>query len=131
MNVGQAFLHHTENRCLRLSWQTPEILGKIQVDSNFAAQRETIDVPAKSGRQAGFVEQWRMQQVRNRAHFGGHLVNQVFTVGQSIRRFGQALDVAAHRREIHAQRRQHLAHAIVQFARDAPPFFVLHLEQSG
>lgn len=98
VNVGEALLHHAENRGLRFSGQAPEVLGKIEVDSDLAAQRETIHIPAKSGRQARFVEQGRMQQVRNRPHFGGHFMDQVFAVGQGIRGFGQALDVAAHRR---------------------------------
>jgi hypothetical protein len=130
VNVGEALLHHAKNRRFRLSREPPEILGKIEVDSDFAAQREAIHVPAKRRGESRFVEQRRMQQVGNRAHLGGHFVDQIFAVGKGTGRFGQAFDVAAHGREIHVQRRQHLAYAIVQFARDTAPLFVLHLKQS-
>ncbi len=56
-------------------------------------------------------------------------MNQVFAVGQSISGFGQPLDVAAHRRQVHAQSRQQLSYTVVQFARDAASFIILQLQQ--
>lgn len=75
VNVGEAFLHHAENRGFRFPWQTPEIFREIQVDLDLAAQREAIHIPAQGGGEPRFVEQRWMQQVRNRAHFGGHFVD--------------------------------------------------------
>lgn len=131
VNVGEAFLHDAENRGLRFSWQAPEILGEVEIDSDFAAQRETIHIPAKSRGESRLVEQRRVQQVGNRAHFGGHFMDQIFAVGQRICRFGQALDIAAYGRKIHIQGRQHLSHTVVQFARDAAPLIVLQLEETS
>ena len=81
--------------------EAPEIVGEIQVDFDFAAQHEAIHIPAQGGGKPRFIQQRRMQQVRNSPHLGSHFVDQVFAIGQGIRGFGEALDVAAHSREIH------------------------------
>ena len=80
-----------------------EVVREIEIHSDFAAHSKTIHIPAKGGCEAGFIEQRRMQQVRNRADFRGHFMDKIFAVGQCIRSLGQSLDVASYGGQVHAQ----------------------------
>src|ERR1700688_1869451 len=63
VNIGKAFLHDAENGGFGLTRQAPEILGEIQSNLDFAAQNKSVDIPAKGGGQAGFIQQRGMKQV--------------------------------------------------------------------
>jgi hypothetical protein len=56
VNIREAFLHHSENGCLRFLRQPREIIRKVQIDRDFAALGESLHIPAKGGQQASFVE---------------------------------------------------------------------------
>ena len=61
MNIGERFLDDAENCSLHLGRKAAEILGEVEIDFDAAALRETIDVPANGGTQAGLVQQRRVQ----------------------------------------------------------------------
>ncbi len=56
MNIGEAFLYDAKNSGLGFTVQASEVLGEIQINMDFAADSESVDIPAKGRREAGFIE---------------------------------------------------------------------------
>src|SRR5579864_8728735 len=78
-----------------------EIVRTVEVDFNLAPLGKSIDVPPEGRGQASFVEQWGMQQMRNRADFLAHFANQVFAVGEHGGGLSEEVDVGSHSRQVH------------------------------
>ena len=65
MNIGQAFLQNAEQGKLEGTGQPTEIFGHVETGLNAAAFRETLHIPFCGGGKTGFVQQGRMQQMRD------------------------------------------------------------------
>src|SRR5713101_9038149 len=130
MNIGKTFLYRAENSRFRLARKPPKILRKLQIDLDLAPLREALYVPAKCRSKSSFVQQGRMKQVRNRADFSTQLLYQRRAVVNRSGNLGEAIDVGSHGGKVHSQRRQHLSHAVVQLASDAPSLIILQLDQA-
>ena len=70
MNVGQGFLENAKEYEFRGARQTAEFVGDVGGQVDAAAFGEAFGVPASGGGQADFVEQRRMEQMRDGAGFG-------------------------------------------------------------
>src|SRR5205807_6800372 len=71
MNVRQTFLDNTENGRFQVGRQAPKITRNFQVYFDLAALRESFQVQPQSGGKSDFIQERRMQQMRNRPHFVG------------------------------------------------------------
>src|ERR1700722_12245992 len=132
MNVRQALLYHPEGRQFQVSRQPSQVLRQLERNLDVAALAEPVNVPAKGGLQADFLEQWRMQQVGQRSQLRRNLSDDRRVVLESLGQVGTPLlRFRFKRRQIHAQERQTLSRAVVQIPGDPAPFFVLHPQQSG
>src|SRR6202035_2533002 len=80
MNICKAFLNHAQNGGLRFARQAPKVLREIEIHFDLAADSKAFDIPAEGGRQAGFIEQRGMQQVRYRTDLAAHLPDQIFAI---------------------------------------------------
>src|SRR5882757_4777485 len=130
MNIGKTFLHRSENGRFRLAREPSKIRREVQIHSNLAPLGEPLYVPAKGRSKSSFVQQRRMQQVRNRADLSTQFLYQGGAVLNRTCRLGQALNIGSHGGKVHSQRRQHLSHAVVQLASDAPSLVILQLDQA-
>ena len=72
-----------------------------------------------------------MKQIGNGADVRSHVLNQSFALGHGSGHFCKMLKIAAHRGQIHRERRQGLSHTVVQFARDSASLFVLKMKQTS
>ena len=61
MHVGQALLHCAKYCDLHFLRHTSEVVRNIEGRLDFAALRETVDIPSQRGRKTHFVEQRRMK----------------------------------------------------------------------
>jgi len=71
-----------------------------------------------------------MEQVRDSTDFGRELLDKLPTVGQQADAVASEFFPSFETCQIHADNRQHLPDAIVQFARKAPPFYILQLQHT-
>ena len=46
MDIGERLLNEPEDSGLNLAGKTPEIVGKIEIDPDFAALGKPLDIPA-------------------------------------------------------------------------------------
>jgi hypothetical protein len=69
-NVGKRLLEDTEQNEFGRTGQTTCLVGNVGREFDATALGETFDVPTRGGPETGFVEQRRVQQVRNRAGLG-------------------------------------------------------------
>ncbi len=129
VNIGEALLHRSEDRRFHVLREPPEVFGDIQINPYFAALGESFDVPANRRGQPGFVQQGRMEEVRNRADFLVDFLGQRQGVVNGLSGLLQTFQIAADRAEIHGQRRQSLPDAVMQFAGQPPSLIVLRAHQ--
>src|ERR1700730_6857740 len=125
MNIGKAFLHDAKNLGLQVPRQTAKVFRNIEVDCDLATLGEAFDVPSQRGTKSGFIQQWRMQQIRNGANVGAHVVDERGAVRDEAGGLAQALELRTHGRKIHGKRGEGLADAVVQFTSDATTLFIL------
>ena len=128
-HIGHGFLNDPENGGFELGAEARKILRpNYERGGDPAALGDSLEVPAQCGDQADFIEQRRMEKVRH----GTHLLNRAIDALAGFRcgllfAFGEiTLQKAVHD---HFRGRQLLAEAVVKFAGDAPPFFILKPHQ--
>src|SRR5256885_12262039 len=96
MNIGEAFLYDAEKRRFQVSRQPIKIVGHFEINSDAAASREALYIPAESGSEPSFVQQRRMKQVGNGPDVRGHVLDQSFALGHGSGHFCKMLKIAAH-----------------------------------
>ena len=103
-----------------------KIVGNVGDDFDAAALGEAFGVPAGCGRDADFIEQRRMQQMRDGARFRDGVRQQLIDFFQQliVRIF---FEQHGH---MHFGDGQQLAEAVVQFARKFSALFVLKLQHA-
>src|SRR5271165_941629 len=70
VNIGKGFLHDAENGNLQILRQTIKSRwGQVQTNGNVTALGESVREPANGGLQANFVQQGRVQQMREGTNF--------------------------------------------------------------
>jgi hypothetical protein len=84
VNVRQGFLHHTENGQFQIMRQAPQPIRYMQVNVNIASLSKSFRIPTNTCCKAHFVQQRRMQQVRNRPNFFTQLSNQLRIVRNDL-----------------------------------------------
>src|SRR6267143_388026 len=125
VNVRQAFLQNAKYREFHLVRKFGNICRHIQIDLNAAAFRKTVQVPRHYGLQPNFIEQWRMQQMRDHANLAHGSLQKSDRLGQR-----RSLKGREHRIgrldhfQIHLDRREILALAVVQLAAKPSPLFL-------
>src|SRR5437879_6470384 len=80
VNVGDRLLDYPENGRFQFLGESPEIIGDFQIHSDLAAICKTVQVDAKSRRESYFIQQWRMEQMRNGTHFRIQFVDKAETL---------------------------------------------------
>ena len=83
MHVGQRFLHDAEDGGFTFAGQAAQVRGRFQFHRNVAAFGKFFDEPAQRGVQTHFVEQRRMQQVRDGAQVVGHVAQDFQAIGSA------------------------------------------------
>ncbi len=63
MNVGETFLHQTENHQLHIRGQSIEILRNDELNINSTAFFCAVNVPAERSGKSSFVQERGMQKV--------------------------------------------------------------------
>src|SRR5438874_5291187 len=119
MNIGEAFLYHAEKRGFQIPRQPIKIVGHLEINSDAAASRKALYIPAESGSEASFIEQRRMKQIGNGADVRSHVLDQSFALGHGSSHFCKVLKIAAQCGQIHRERGQGLSHTVVQLARES------------
>src|ERR1700722_14815782 len=132
VHVGERFLHDAEDGGFTFAGEASEVRRQLDFDRNVAALGKFLDEPAQRGLQTHFVEQRRMQQVRDGAQVIGHVAQDFQAVGQHVfgprSQFGRlGLDHA----EVHGQRGEPTAGGVVQVAGDAAALFILQMKDAG
>ena len=69
MNVGQTLLQNTEEDQLDFFGHAAEVFGDIELDIDFAAPGEAVDVPLGGRSEAELIKEGRVQQIGERARF--------------------------------------------------------------
>jgi hypothetical protein len=131
MDIRQAFLHYAKQSRLYFRLEPAQRERNLHLHGYSAALCETFRIPHQRRLQSDFVEQWRVQQVGHRARFRDRVFNLFDGVRQEFAhahlRFGRRLhgdDV-----QVHFYGHQILTEAIVEFASNASPLFVLALHE--
>jgi len=124
VDVSQALLHTRKDAVSRSRDSRPKFSGIRSSTSILLRSEKTSYVPRERRGKSRFVQQWRMQQVRNRPDIAAHVVDQRGAVRNCRSGLGQTLDIRSHRGEIHGQCSQRLPDAVVEFSRNPPPLFV-------
>ena len=107
VNVGQALLHDAENCGFHVRGEAAQVLGYFELNFDLAAFRKSLDVPVQSRAQADFVQQRRMQQVRNGADFSADLLHQFRVLrDRSGSRFVELVNLPAYYPNVHADGRE-------------------------
>ena len=127
VNVGEGFLNDAEQSDLDRAGEAAEVVGEIHLNVHTAASSKALDVPLDGGRESGFVEQGRVEQVRDGAGFAAGLVNELDSFGEG----GVSGDGLAGDGEVHFYGSQVLADAVVEFARETAAFFILKAEEAS
>ena len=125
MHVRQSFLHDAEQRRLSTAGQTMNVFGEAKVSSDAASFAKTFDIPFGRGSKSGFVEQWRVQEMRKRSSVGDGAIHQLLCVAQMGAVGGEFLGEHV---EADFGGGQVLSEAVVKFAGDAAAFLVLHAQ---
>src|SRR3984957_7008484 len=73
VHVGERFLHDAEDGGFAFAGEAAEVRRQLDFDRNVAALGKFFDEPAQRRLQTHFVEQRRMQQVRDGAQVIGHV----------------------------------------------------------
>ena len=81
MHVGEGFLDDAEDGGFTFAGQAAQVRGQFQFHLNVAAFGKFFDEPAQRGAQTHFVEQRRMQQVRDGAQVVGHIAQDFQAIG--------------------------------------------------
>ena len=132
-DIGQSFLNDAENggfdlRCRAEENRAALPRGKV---SNAAALCESLQVPLQRGMQTDFVEQRRMQKMRNAAHLLDGVIDERARVGGGLLLAVPPAASAERSRPTSSWPRQILPQAIVQFASDAAALFILRRNQAA
>src|SRR3979411_2484309 len=100
MDIRQALLHYPDKGRYQLLGETPEIIGEFGLNLNLAALCKSLNVPAESRSESGLVQQRRMKQVRDGAHFLAHFLHHRLALAQGVGCLGKSFDVSSHGRKI-------------------------------
>jgi hypothetical protein len=131
MDIRQALLYQPENHKFHVSRQSAEILRDIKPDLQPASLHETLRVPAQSGVQPTFIEQWWMQQVRGGTDVAVKLLHHLlYRLGLACNLRGSAPGLLNELHQVHSQDRECLTGTIVEFASDATSFLILRPQQT-
>ena len=88
VDVGERFLHDTEECSLHVCREAAEVGREFQLNVDLAALGKTLDVPAQSRGQSQLIEQGRVKQVGDGAQFLGELLNQLETLANAAGNLG-------------------------------------------
>src|SRR5262249_47450156 len=113
-------------------WQPAQVGRTLDHGFDLAAFRKLIDVPAKSGDKADFIQQGGMKKVGNCSNLTPDLSDQFRDV---TNQFGslvvQPVGLLLQPTNVHTDRGYELAYAVMQFASQPSPLFIPHLQQPG
>src|SRR6266851_4341768 len=129
MNVRQTFLDNPENGRFQIARQASESTRNFQVHFDLAALRESFQVQPQSRGKSDFIQERRMQQMRNRPHFIGEFAEKPQTLLNYLGGTRSALAVFGQGSQLHAHCGEHLSGTVVEFASDASSFLVLQPQQ--
>ena len=124
MNIGQTFLDDAKEGHFHIAGQSSKVVGNVQVDFQSAALRQSGHEPADGFGQTAFVEQRRMQKVRDGANLFAQLTNQLVALLSGFTGF-RLHCILGDAGKIHSQRGDDLSDAVVKVTSDAPAFLVL------
>src|SRR3954451_19840552 len=132
VDIGQGFLNGAENGnlyVLRHSW---EIIQDLQCSLDIAALGKAIHKPLKCGRKPDFIEQRRMQKMRDGANFIADLIHDISVFAQAASTLrAELVSFARQIGNVHGECSQKLADAVVQFASQAPALLILNSEKAA
>src|SRR4029077_4893747 len=74
--IREAFLQDAKQPELQFSWKPAHLFRRIESNLDPAAFRESRHIPRKNAGQAEFLEQRRMQKIRNRADLRQSLIDE-------------------------------------------------------
>jgi hypothetical protein len=75
MDIGQTFLHQSEDNELHIAWQSPKFQRNVKLNGQTATVEKALYVPGNGGIQPVFIQQGWMQQVGGRADLAMQLLN--------------------------------------------------------
>jgi hypothetical protein len=128
VNIREPFLKDPKEGSLELRRKPFQFIRNIQSSGNSASLAETFDVPAGGGGEAGFVQQGRMQKVRQRPRVGNSMLDELLRLAKE----GPIIPIGARVHiEVNFRRNQTLAQTVVQFSGNAAAFIVLNAKQPG
>lgn len=130
VDVGQALLNNAEDGDFEVGRGPTEVAANIEFHADAAASGKFIAEEPEGGEQADFVEERRMKEVGNGAGLTTHLSDEAGDFVESGgRRAGKLLAMTARFVEIDGGCSDQLAEAVMEFAGQAAPFFVLRFHE--
>ena len=126
MDVGERFLENTEEHEFGGARQAAHVIGNIGDQFDAAAFGEAFGVPARGGSEANFVEERRMEKVRDGARLGDRFGKELIDFGKKFI-VGIFLSQNGH---VHLGECEELAQAVVEFAGEFAALFILELENA-
>jgi hypothetical protein len=77
VNIRERFLKDAKKCSLDFGREPLTFFGEMKSGNNTAALCEVFDVPASGRDETGFVQQWRMQEVRQRPSVGNSMLDEL------------------------------------------------------
>ena len=126
MHVAQALLQNAEECDFDVFRHACELGRQRKVNPDAAAADEPIYVPLHGGAQADFVQQGRVQQIRESTKVGGYFFRQVGATVESGLGLGRELGgVLLQQCDVEGETSYFLSRAVVEVAGNAAALFVL------